>query len=143
MNDSEAGPSGGTVEAIGLSLVEAFYDAMRRGDVAGVLDLTVENVIVVQSERLPWGGRFQGRDGLARFAAGVRAHVVSEVIVERAVAAGDRIAVTGWTRGSVVRTGHAFQVPLVHLFTVADGKLQALEVLVDVPAMSVALAWNG
>lgn len=142
MSGSEPGPSSGMgEEAVGLTLVEAFYEAMRRGDVAGVLALADERVTVSQSDRLPWGGRFEGREEFARFAAGVRAHVTSEVIVERTIAAGDRVAVTGWSRGTVVRTGHAFEVPLVHLFTVVQGRLAALEVLVDVPAMTVALSW--
>lgn len=128
------------VEAAGLRLVEAFYAALNSGDVAGVLRLASEDIVITQSDRLPWGGRFVGREGLARFAAGVRTVIASNVVVERVVAAGDRVAVSGWSAGAVVRTGRKFEAPLVHLFTVSEDKISALEVLVDVPAMRVVLA---
>ena len=42
-------------EAAGLTLVKAFYSAMKRGDVAAVLDLADEHVTVKQSAAYLWG----------------------------------------------------------------------------------------
>ena len=55
------------------------------------------------------------------------------------VGAHPRVVAMGRTQGTVLATGRPFDVPLVHLFTVDAGRLAALEVLVDVPAMLAAL----
>lgn len=128
-----------TSESEAKAVVDRFYAAFEKGDVAAVLALASEDVIITQSERLPWGGRFVGRAELARFAAVVRSHIASKVTIEHLVAAGPRVAAVGRTQGKVIATGLSFSVPLIHLFTVDAGRLTALEVLVDVPAMLAVL----
>ena len=133
-----AGPADGP-EPRNVQLVTAFYDAMRRGDIGAVLELADTAIEVRQSERAPWGGRFSGREGLATFGARVRAHLRSEVVIDHYIAAGGRVAAVGRTRGAALATGSRFDAPLVHIFDIADGAIQALEVIVDMPAMEKAL----
>lgn len=132
-------PGSEAIERDAKMLVERFYAALADDNVPAVLALATDDVTVTQSERLPWGGRFVGSVELGRFAAGVRAYITSEVRIDCMIAAGARVAAIGRTQGTVCATGRSFDIPLVHLFTVNAGRLAALEVLVDVPAMIAAL----
>lgn len=130
----------GDVEDIAARTVSEFYRSMAMNDTDAVLNLAAQDVRVVQSNRLPWGGVYHGRDGLARFAEEVRRHVSSGVTVDRLISSGDRVAAVGTTRGTTVANGRAFELPLVHLFTVAGDRIASIEVIVDVQGMLDALS---
>ncbi len=62
----------------------------------------------------------------------------SRVTIERFIDAGDHVAV-GRTRGRTRAGGVAFDLAVVHVWTVRDGRLAGLEVYIDTPAMREAL----
>jgi ketosteroid isomerase-like protein len=64
----------------------------------------------------------------------------SSVTIERCIDAGDHVAAVGRTRGHVRAGGVPFDVPIVYVWAVRDGRLARLEVYIDVPAMQEALA---
>lgn len=128
------------VEAANIDIVTRFYAAMQAGDVGAILKIADEHIVVEQSDRLPWGGRYEGRQAFARFGATVRQHLTSQVTIDRYVAAGSRVGAVGSTRGETVRLKRAFNIPLVHLFNLEDGRICRLEIMVDVPMMLAALA---
>lgn len=116
-------------------VVRRAYAALAAGDVAALLAVNDPAVRVTQTDALPWGGTFDGPEGFARFFAGVRAHLDSAVTVERMIEAGDQVAVVGRTRGTVRANGAAFDVPLVHLYTLRERRIVRAEILIDTPAM--------
>ena len=93
-----------------------------------------------QTELLPWGGRFRGHDGVREFFERLRNAIDSAVTVERFIEAGDHVAVTGRTRGHTRSGGTAFDVAIVHVWTVRDGRVSRFEAYIETPAMLAALA---
>ena len=122
-----------------VALVRRLYDAFESLDLDTILEIISPDVVVVQAPELPWGGEFQGHDGLGRFFGLLREHITSKVTHEEIFAAGDRVVQIGRTKGTVTATDQPFDVAEMHLLTVRDGKVVRFEAHIDTPAMLVAL----
>jgi ketosteroid isomerase-like protein len=105
-----------------------------------VLALADPEIVVAQTELLPWGGTYRGHDGLKAFTAALLGRVDSQVEVGEFIEAGDRVVAIGRTRGSVRGTGTPFDVRVAHVWTLKDGKAVRFEAYIDTPAMLRALA---
>jgi ketosteroid isomerase-like protein len=126
--------------SVPAELVRAVYDAYARRDVEAVFAGLSAEVVLLQSDALPWGGRYDGLAGARRFLRLLAEHVDSQVEVQQVVPAGDRVVVVGRTRGTVRATGTPFDVPAVHVWSVRHGEVARVETYVDTPAMLAALA---
>jgi uncharacterized protein len=104
-----------------------------------VLDLCDPECTVTQDAALPWGGRHEGLDGVATFALALGGTIESTVEVEALFEAGDRVIQYGRTRGTVLATGVAFDIPEVHMWTLRNGKIIAADFFIESSAMLVAL----
>jgi ketosteroid isomerase-like protein len=119
--------------------VAALYTAFARRDLPAVLALADQEIVVAQTELLPWGGTYHGHEGLKAFTAALLDRVDSQVEVEEFVEAGDQVVAIGRTRGTVRGTGTAFDVRVAHVWTLRDGKAVLFEAYIDTPAMLRAL----
>jgi ketosteroid isomerase-like protein len=122
-----------------IAVVEAIYAAMAASDLSTLLDLLDPAIVVVQDDRLPWGGRHVGHDGFARFGLALRAHIESSVTTDAMFCADRDVVQMGHTRGRVVATGNPFDIPEVHRWTVRQGRAVAAHFSIDTPAMLSAL----
>jgi ketosteroid isomerase-like protein len=121
-------------------IVRQVYAAFGRGDLPGIMALFAEDGTVYQSPELPWGGTHTGHAGLGRFLGTLTTHLDSHPETERLIADGaGRVVQVGRTRGVVRATGAAFDVPEVHVWTVADGLVRRFEAYLDTAAMRAAL----
>lgn len=122
-----------TRSAVGTVL--SVYDALARKDVAAITQLTAPEIEIRQSTELPWGGIYHGAAEAMAFFGKVTSFLDSRVTVERLLDAGDTIAVVGRTLGTVRATTTPFDVPLVHVWEVSDGRIARLTVVLDNPTM--------
>ena len=124
-----------------IELIRSLYDAFARRDqefIAAALDPEVE---FHQAEQLPWGGHYKGfPEGVDAFFTKLRSHVDSRAEVERCWEAGDAVVVVGRTRGQVRASGKPFDVPIVVIWKIRNGKIISFEPFIDTPAMLEALA---
>ncbi len=134
-----SGPGGGPAPELNVQLVRAVYDAFARRDVHTLFAIFAPDVELRQTGLLPWGGVYTGTEEARRFFALLTGHLDSRVEVERWVPAGDRVAVVGRTRGHVRANARPFDAAFVHVWTVRDGKVAAVEYHVDTPAILLAL----
>lgn len=132
-NSSPASPSSA------LGLVQKLYTAFEHRDVATVASLLGSHAIISQSALLPWGGIFEGLEGFSRFFGILLQHIDSKVTVERYIDAGECIVAIGSTRGTVNANGASFEVPVVHVWQVEEGKITKFSPYIDVPLMNAAL----
>ena len=123
-----------------LETVRAVYKAYETRDVEGLLGLLDDEFEVYHSELLPWGGRYKGRDGMMQYIMGIAGYVESGVAVEELYSAGDDVIMVGRSHGTVKSTGEPYEVRLVDVIRVRDGKLQSLDIYTDTPAFLEALA---
>lgn len=123
-----------------VRLVEAIYAAMANRDYDRLFALVDPEFVVTQDERLPWGGRFEGHDGLATFAKLLTEAITSTVTTVAMFEADGDVIQYGRTKGSVNANGAAFDIPEVHRWTVRDGKALRAHFAIDTPMMLEALA---
>ena len=123
-----------------IGVVEAAYAAMAAGDISRLFELVAEDCVITQDERLPWGGRHVGHEGLATFGLRLRAAIDSRVTTHAVFAADGDVVQVGRTAGTTIGTGTPFDVAEVHRWTVRDGRVVAAHFSIDTPAMLAALA---
>lgn len=136
-------PRDGQEPTTALEVVTAIYDAFARKDLEAVLALTSPDIVVTQDPALPWGGRFEGHDGLGRFVMALLGSIDSAVTVEAIFQAGDRVVQYGRTAGTVRATGASFDIPECHLWRVEDGVAVEAQYFIDSAAMLEALRAPG
>ena len=123
-----------------LAVVREVYDAFARADVPRIMALFDEGGTVVQSPALPWGGTHTGHEGLGTFLGTLTSHLDSHPETERLFAdAAGHVVQVGRTRGVVRATGAPFDVPEVHVFTLAGGRVTRFEAYLDTAALLAAL----
>jgi ketosteroid isomerase-like protein len=123
-----------------LDTVRAIYQAMADRDFDRLFQLIDESVVITQDDRLPWGGRFEGHDGVANFAIALTGTIDSKVSHEMLFEADGDVVQVGRTKGTVVATGVAFEIDEVHRWTIRGGKAVAAHFSIDTPGMLAALA---
>ena len=127
------------MSAANLTLVREMYDAFARRDAVAVLERLHADVEIRQTELVPWGGHYRGHAGAREFFERVLGAIDSAVSIERFIDAGDHVAAVGRTRGRTRAGGAAFDLAVVHVWTVRDARITRLEVYIDTPAMREAL----
>ncbi len=122
------------------AVVAEVYAAFGRGDLARIAELFADDGVITQSPALPWGGTHTGPQGLATFLGTLTENLESAPVTERLFADGaGRVVQVGRTRGTVRASGAAFDVPEVHVWTVAGGRVRRFEAYLDTPALREAL----
>jgi ketosteroid isomerase-like protein len=122
-----------------LEKIEELYKAQQNRDICSILMQMAENVEIIQSTELPWGGHYTGHDGVRKFLSTLTEHIDSQVEVERMIDAGDKIAVVGRTIGKARKTKLEFDIPIVHIWTMCEGQVICFEPYIDNATMLAAL----
>ena len=123
------------MERSNVRVVAALYSAFVRQDLSTVRKLIGPGFTVMNSDQLPWGGRYEGMKGLREFTREVLGRVEPRMEVEEYVQAGDDVLAITRTRGYVRRTGNTFDIRSVHVWTVKDGRVVRFQPYVDTPEM--------
>ena len=126
-----------------IDVVRRVYEAMAERDVERLLELIDPAIVVTQDEALPWGGRFDGHDGFAAFAAALTGAIDSKVTTDAMFTADGEVIQVGRTRGVTKASETEFDIAEVHRWTVRDGKAIAAHFAIDTPAMLRALGGGG
>ncbi|MET0910860.1 MAG: nuclear transport factor 2 family protein [Ilumatobacteraceae bacterium] len=126
-------------EASDIGTVQAIYAAMGAGDITKLFEYIAPDCVIVQDERLPWGGRFVGHEGFATFGLRLRENIASAVTTSAMFTADGDVIQVGRTAGTTIASGTAFDVDEVHRWTIRDGRAVAAHFSIDTPAMLAAL----
>lgn len=122
-----------------VEVVERLYRAFADRDFDEIRRLMSPDVVIEQDPALPWGGRYEGHDGLQRFVLALLGSIDSAVTVHELFAAGDRVVQYGRTAGTVRANGNSFDLPECHVWTVTDGQVTAGAYFIDSTAMLAVL----
>jgi ketosteroid isomerase-like protein len=122
-----------------LAVVRDIYAAMAGRDLGRLVELIDEACVITQDDRLPWGGRFVGHEGLAAFAGALTGAIDSNVTTGALFTADGEVIQYGRTRGVTRTSGTDFDIPEVHRWTIRDGRAVAAHFAIDTPAMLRAL----
>lgn len=119
-----------------LNLVRDVY---KSADISQIIRALSPDFEIYQTELLPWGGHYRGLGGAQQFFTKLRGNVDSEVEIEEIFPVAEKVIVKGRTRGTVLRNENKFDVSIVHIWTLRDGKLIKFEPFIDTTAMLEAL----
>lgn len=119
--------------------LESLYAAFARRDANTIRSLISPEIVIEQTSALPWGGNYSGHAGLQEFFDALLSHIDSSVHIERILEAGEHVVAIGRTKGTVRANGKSFDVPVVHVWRVQDGKLTAFHPYIENAQMLEAL----
>lgn len=121
-------------------VVKDLYAAFGRGDIVTVLTLIADDVVWRLPGTVPdYSGTYEGQTSVANLFEKLKSTVEIEGFEPRDfVADGDRVLVTGWSRGRVKSTGRMFDNHWVMAFSVRDGKIIKFEEYADTQALAAA-----
>jgi ketosteroid isomerase-like protein len=122
-----------------VSAIRSLYDAFGRKDLLAIIAVLHPQVEFYQSALLPWGGIYRGQEEAIRFFTTLVEHVESRVDIDDIIDAGEHIVAVGHSRGRVRASGNAFEVAVVHVWTMRQGKALRFENYLDIPTMLRAL----
>src|SRR3954462_11623304 len=116
-------------------IISNLYEAFARRDLESLLQWIDPQIEITQTTLLPWGGTYQGQQGLMSFAGRLLANLDSQVEMDELVESGDGVVAIGHTCGHVRANGREFDVRAVHVWTLKDGKVSRFEAYIDTPKM--------
>lgn len=123
-------------------IVRAFYAALARGDVPGLLALLHPDLHWTEATGFPYssGTWRQPQQVLENLLVPLmRDWDGFSAVAEDFIAQGDRVISLGTYRGTARATGRTMQAPFAHVWRVADGKLQQFDMHTDTLLVERAL----
>ena len=125
-----------------VETIKELYAAFEQRDEKRIVPLFSPEIEIVQSAELPWGGHYLGHTGLAEFLKKLLGHVDSRVVIEKFIDAGEHVVAVGQTIGTTRATKIEFDVPVVHVWTVREGRIVRFQPFIDNATMLAALEIN-
>lgn len=111
-------------EQANIAVIQRTYAAFNSGDIQGVVANSDSNANWVNygPAAVPYFGDFTGR--IADFFTAIgQADVGGNVTIDRYIASDDTVVTQGRYTATVRSTGVKFDEPIVHVFTLRDGKI--------------------
>ena len=123
-----------------VAVVQGAYEAFRREDVQAIFGLLHPEIELYQSKWVPWGGKYKGHEEAGYFFSNLTQTIESRVDPDQFIDDEEgHVVAVGHTRGSVRATRREFEVPVVHVWTIREGKADKFEACIDTFQMRVAL----
>ena len=122
-----------------VEAVQALYRAFLKRELMTILSLVDPGIEIRQSDVVPWGGTYKGLGGLKEFFGKLLENVDSKVEFTEWIEAGNAVVAIGRSHGTAIATGNTFDIAIVHVWHLRDGKAVLFEPYIDTAAMLKAL----
>ena len=119
--------------------IQALYRAFLKRELMTILSLVDPGIEIRVPEVLPWGGNYKGLGGLKDFFGKLLENLDSKVEFAEWIESGDAVVAVGHSHGTVKANGNSFDIAIVHVWHLRDGKVVLFEPYVDTAAMLKAL----
>ena len=120
----------------------AFFELFGAGRIEEALERFADTDVVLENplpEPIPFGGRFEGRQGFADYLQGILSGIeIERFEVDEIFAEGERVVVLGRETSRVRSTDKRYTMSWVHVLTVRDGRVQHMREYNDTAAMAAA-----
>jgi ketosteroid isomerase-like protein len=120
-------------------LIADTYELFARGEDEAIYDRLADDVEIVQTTAVPWGGRTVGKPEFRAFFTRLHGYVDTTATIDELIASGEDVVAIGRTRGFAHRTGRPIDIRIVHVWRVRDGIITRFHPYVDAPALRRAL----
>ncbi|HEX4806117.1 MAG TPA: nuclear transport factor 2 family protein [Conexibacter sp.] len=115
------------------------YKLFESGEEERVFAQLADDVEVIQTEAVPWGGRVQGVEQFKAFFDRLHDYVHTTATIEELIESGEDVVAIGRTRGTANSTGAPIDIRIVHVWRVVDGRITLFHPFVDAPALRRAM----
>jgi hypothetical protein len=113
-----------TTERTGLNVVRGVYEAVGRGDLDAVVAALDEDVVWIEPEGGPYGGRYRGPEAVVEEVLGSVAGEWEEFAVEpERFVVDDGTVVALVTHRGLHENGERFEAPIADVWEVEDGRV--------------------
>jgi ketosteroid isomerase-like protein len=126
-----------------LHVIQSFYEALRRGDVAAVISLLDPQVEWTEAQRFPYyTGTWHGPQQVLENLLMRLAHDWDDfsATAEDFLVDGDSVVAFGQYAGTYKATGRAMTAEFAHRWRVGDGKVLSFHMYTDTAKVLEALA---
>lgn len=133
----------GQPEDNNIGLIKTFYEYLANDDRdSAYAHLVAEDCVLYEADVLPYGGVYRGRDVMKDALKGVIARFDEfEFKIFNFLASGDEVVVHLQIKGIGRDSRKPFQIPILELWRIRDGKIVELRpFLYDAAALADALA---
>jgi ketosteroid isomerase-like protein len=128
-------------ESENVDVVRQAFQCFGAGDIAGLLNQFASDVSweTPGAPRIPYAGRFKGRDQVATFFEGLgRTAEFTQFEPREFVAQGDQVVALGHYAGKGRTTGRPFDTAWAMVFTVQNGKVVKFQEYFDTANLGAA-----
>jgi len=131
--------------ASNLETTKKVYELFKQGDISTLLNDIVDATCTLVSpgpqDKLPWSGKFNGRQEIADFFARVAQNLeFTEVALREMVEQGDTVVVIGTSSARAKRTGKSVKEDWVHIVKYNQGRMVFFQEYNDTAAFALAMS---
>jgi ketosteroid isomerase-like protein len=127
-----------------VAVVERAYELLRSGSIDEWIAMWTEDIVIAQTEAVPWGGVFRGKEECREFLQRAGSEIASAAGPDEPLyASGDDVVAIGRSRGTARKTGKPFDIRIVHVWRVRGEQLASWTLHVDTGPLLTALERSG
>jgi len=118
-----------------VDVIESAWKAFRKGDIETVLTYFAESAEIVAPESLPWGGTYEGPEGMRTFLARSLEHFTEfKAVPEKVLGADDNHVIVVARNTGRTKAGNRFEQRVVWVYQLRDGAITGAEAYADTVA---------
>jgi len=131
--------------ASNLEIAKRGYELFQTGDIATIINDLIDDgctwITPGPKDKLPWAGRFKGKQEIAGFFAKVGENIdFSEFAPREIIEQGDTVIVLGASSGRMKKTGKISKNEWAHVLKYRQGKLVFFQEYYDTAAEVAAMS---
>jgi ketosteroid isomerase-like protein len=123
-----------------VDVIESAYAAFAKGDLEAVLEYFSDSAEIVAPESVPWGGEYEGPEGMRTFLAKLLEHFTDFKSTPTKVLGADdnHVIVVARTSGKT-KSGQRIEDEVVWIYQLRDGSVTSAHAFSDTAALLEAL----
>lgn len=131
--------------ASNLEIAKRGYELFQQGDIPTLVNDLIDDgctwITPGPTDKLPWAGRFKGKQEIAGFFAKVAENIdFSEFAPREMIEQGDTVVVLGSSSGRTKKTGKVSKNEWAHVLKYSQGKLVFFQEYYDTAAEVAAMS---
>ena len=123
-----------------VDVIESAYSAFAKGDIEAVLEFFSESAQITAPESLPWGGSYEGPEGMRTFLAKVLEHFTEfKSTPEKVLGADDNHVIVVARNSGKTKAGNRVDEPIAWIYQLREGAITSAQVFADTATIREAL----
>jgi ketosteroid isomerase-like protein len=123
-----------------VDVIESAYAAFRKGDIETVLGYFADSAEIVAPEALPWGGTYEGPEGMRTFLAKALEHYTDfKAVPEKVLGADDNHVIVVARNTGRTKSGTRIDEPVVWIYQLRDGAITSAHIFTDTATILEAI----